>query len=53
MQAVFGMMAQKIEALEEFPLYCWEAHYAGAPVAYLGAVIFHFLAVDLYSTVGR
>ena len=41
-QAVFGMMAQKIAALEEFPLYCWEAHYAGAPVAYLAAVIFHF-----------
>ena len=41
-QAVFGMMAQKIAALEEFPLYCWETHYAGAPVAYLGAFIFHF-----------
>ena len=36
------MMAQKIAALEEFPLYCWEAHYAGTPVAYLGAVIFYF-----------
>lgn len=41
-QAAFGMMAQKIAALEEFPLFFWENHYAGAPVAYLAAVIFHF-----------
>ena len=41
-QAVFGMMAQKIAVLEEYPIFCWEAHYAGAPVAYLGAIIFHF-----------
>jgi hypothetical protein len=44
-QAVFGMMAEKIAALEEFPIYCWEAHYAGAPVAYLAAVIFHFWGI--------
>jgi 4-amino-4-deoxy-L-arabinose transferase-like glycosyltransferase len=41
-QAVFGMMAQKIASLEEYPIYCWEAHYAGAPVAYIAAMIFHF-----------
>lgn len=41
-QAIFGMMAQKIASLEEFPIYCWEAHYAGAPVSYIAAVIFHF-----------
>lgn len=40
-QAVFGMMAQKIVALEEFPLVYWENHYAGAPAAYLSAMIFH------------
>ena len=39
-QAVFGMMAQKIAVLEEFPIFCWEAHYAGAPVAYIAAIIF-------------
>lgn len=41
-QAVFGMMAQRIASLEEFPIFCWEAHYAGAPVAYIAAMIFHF-----------
>ncbi len=41
-QAVFGMMAQKIAALEEFPIYCWEAHYGGAPVSYISALFFHF-----------
>jgi 4-amino-4-deoxy-L-arabinose transferase-like glycosyltransferase len=41
-QAVFGMMAQQIAALKEFPIFCWEAHYAGAPVAYVSAVLFHF-----------
>jgi hypothetical protein len=41
-QAVFGMMAQQIATLKEFPIFCWEAHYAGAPVAYVSAVLFHF-----------
>jgi hypothetical protein len=41
-QAVFGMMAQQIAALKEFPIFCWEAHYAGAPVAYVAAILFHF-----------
>jgi len=40
-QAIFGMMAQKIASLEEFPIYCWEAHYAGTPVSYIAAIIFH------------
>jgi 4-amino-4-deoxy-L-arabinose transferase-like glycosyltransferase len=39
-QAIFGMMAQKIAMLEEFPIYAWEAHYAGAPVCYVAAAIF-------------
>jgi hypothetical protein len=42
-EAVFGLMAQRIGALEEFPLYCWQAHYASALVSYIGAAIFHFL----------
>lgn len=42
-EAVFGLMAQKIGALEEFPYYCWQAHYASALVSYVGAVLFHFL----------
>ena len=41
-EAVFGMMAQKIQALEEFPIYCWGAHYAGAPVSDIAAAIFYF-----------
>jgi len=41
-EAVFGMMAQKIAALDEFPLVCWEAHYAGAFVSYMAAIIFYF-----------
>jgi hypothetical protein len=39
-QAVFGMMAQRITLLKEFPIFCWEAHYAGTPVAYVAAIIF-------------
>ena len=39
-EAVFGMMAQKIQAFEAFPLYCWEAQYAGAMVSYFGAILF-------------
>jgi hypothetical protein len=41
-QAIMGMMAQQIASLSEFPLIYWENHYAGAPVAYIAAVIFHF-----------
>ena len=41
-EAVFGLMAQKIKALEEFPIYCWEAQYAGAVVSYMAAIIFYF-----------
>jgi hypothetical protein len=41
-EAVFGMMAQKIAALKEFPLFCWKAEYAGALVSYIAAVIFQF-----------
>jgi 4-amino-4-deoxy-L-arabinose transferase-like glycosyltransferase len=41
-EAVFGLMAQKIEALEDFPIYMWNNHYAGAAISYLSAVIFHF-----------
>jgi len=40
-EAVFGLMAQKIEALEEFPIYMWENHYAGAVVSYIAAFLFH------------
>ncbi len=41
-QAVFGMMAQKITAFEEFPFVYWENQYAGAAGAYIAAMIFHF-----------
>ena len=41
-EAVFGMMAQEIAALREFPIYCWQAQYAGAPVSYFAAIIFYF-----------
>lgn len=39
-EAVFGLMALNILALKDFPIYCWEAQYAGAPVSYVAAVIF-------------
>ena len=42
-EAVFGLMAQRIGALEEFPYYCWQAHYASALVSYIGAALFFFL----------
>ena len=41
-EAVFGMMAQAIGSMKEFPLYCWEAQYAGTLVSYIAALIFHF-----------
>jgi len=41
-EAVFGMMAQEIAALRDFPIYCWQAQYAGAPVSYFAAIIFTF-----------
>lgn len=41
-EAVFGLMAQQILALKEWPIYCWEAHYAGAVVSYIAALIFKF-----------
>ncbi|MCX5884004.1 MAG: hypothetical protein NTU74_20070 [Deltaproteobacteria bacterium] len=39
-EAVFGMMAQAIVHLKEYPIIFWEAHYSGAPVAYVAAIIF-------------
>jgi hypothetical protein len=39
-EAVFGLMALKIAALEEFPVFCWKAEYAGAPVSYIAAIFF-------------
>ncbi|MDD5673068.1 MAG: hypothetical protein PHC61_02805 [Chitinivibrionales bacterium] len=41
-EAVFGLMAQNILALKDFPIFCWEAHYAGTPVCYIAAIIFKF-----------
>jgi hypothetical protein len=42
-QAVFGMMAQAIAHLKEYPIFCWEAHYAGTPVSYIAALIFKLM----------
>jgi hypothetical protein len=39
-EAIFGMIAQHIAALREFPVFCWEAHYAGTVVSYIAAIIF-------------
>ena len=39
-EAVFGLMALKIAALKEFPVFCWKAEYAGAPVSYVAALVF-------------
>jgi hypothetical protein len=36
-EAVFGLMAIKIAAFEEFPIYCWGAQYAGAVISYAAA----------------
>jgi hypothetical protein len=44
-ESVFGLMALKIAALKEFPLYCWEAQYAGTLVSYIGAVLFKIFGV--------
>lgn len=42
-ETVYGVMALKIAALEEFSTYCWKAQYASELVSYITAVIFHFL----------
>jgi len=41
-ESVFGLMALEIMEFKSFPIYCWEAHYAGAFVSYLAAIIFYF-----------
>ncbi|MEW6077774.1 MAG: glycosyltransferase family 39 protein [Thermodesulfobacteriota bacterium] len=38
-------MAINIMDLKEFPIYCWEAHYASALVSYIGAVIFKLFGI--------
>ncbi len=48
-EAVFGLMALKIMALEEFPIYCWQAHYAGAPVSYAAALLFKVFGIGALS----
>lgn len=62
-EAVFGLMALQIMRLEEFPIYCWGAHYAGTPICYLAAIMFKLfgygfvqlrmamLPVTLFSTI--
>lgn len=39
-EAVFGLMARAIGAGEDFPVFCWGAHYAGALVSYVAAGFF-------------
>ena len=39
-EAIFGLMAQQIASLAEFPIYCWGAQYAGAFVSYAAAPLF-------------
>lgn len=41
-EAVGGLMALKIAQGQEFPLFLWEAHYAGALLSYFGAFAFSF-----------
>jgi len=38
--AVFALMAKYIYELKEFPIFIWNAHYAGALPSYLGAFLF-------------
>jgi hypothetical protein len=42
-ESIFGLMAHRILAGEECPIFCWGAHYAGAPVSYGAAFLFTFL----------
>ncbi len=41
--AVMGLIAKQIYLLNEFPLFIWEAHYAGTAASYLGAALFAFI----------
>ena len=36
-ETVFGLMALRISRGQEWPVFCWGAHYAGAVVSYLAA----------------
>jgi hypothetical protein len=59
-EAVFGLMSIAIGRGEEYPLYCWGAHYASALISYiaipvmaiLGVTTFAFKAATLPWTVG-
>ncbi|MFQ5962386.1 MAG: hypothetical protein ACE5MG_13425 [Candidatus Methylomirabilales bacterium] len=42
-EAVGALMALKIASGQDFPLFLWEAHYAGTLTSYFGAVLFWFL----------
>jgi 4-amino-4-deoxy-L-arabinose transferase-like glycosyltransferase len=48
-EAVFGLMALHISRLKEFPVYCWEAQYAGALISYVAALIYKILGVSPFS----
>lgn len=52
--AVFALMAKYIYELKEFPIYVWNAHYAGALPSYLGAFLFTIFGVSAvtYKAVG-
>jgi hypothetical protein len=52
--AVFALMAKYIYELKEFPIFIWNAHYAGALPSYLGAFLFTLFGVSAvtYKTVG-
>jgi 4-amino-4-deoxy-L-arabinose transferase-like glycosyltransferase len=46
-EAIFGLMAQKIAALEDFPIFFWEAHYGGTVISYLAAPFFRVFGSSL------
>ncbi|RMH58415.1 MAG: hypothetical protein D6679_04970 [Candidatus Hydrogenedentota bacterium] len=41
-EGVFGMMSYAIGIGDDYPLYCWGAHYASALVSYIAAAVMRF-----------
>jgi hypothetical protein len=48
-ESTMGLMAVHIASLKDFPIFFWGQDYMGAFEAYLGAVLFHFFGVSVFT----
>jgi len=48
-EAIFGLMSISIGRGEEYPLYCWGAHYASALISYLAVPVMFFAGITPFA----